>query len=150
MPTPPRPALLLILASMLATVTGLRLYLHLVQVQHIYLAGHPIHHLFSGALLVIAAVILQPSGARGRPLAPAKPLALGSGSGMVLDEVVFLIATDWSDAAYCSAVSLWGAVALVGLGAGLLLVLYAAQGGEARQRPAPRPLPDAPAASPGR
>lgn len=41
-------------------------------------------------------------------------VAFGSGSAMVLDEVVFLIATDGSNQAYLTPVSLWGAVVLIG------------------------------------
>jgi hypothetical protein len=114
-----RKALLLIIASMLATVAGLRLYLHLIKVQHVYVSGQPFHHLFTGALIVIAAAF----SLRARRRRQATLLALGSGVGMILDEVVFLTATDWSDAAYCGPASLWGAVVLVGLAAGLLLFL---------------------------
>lgn len=34
---------------------------------------------------------------------------------MVLDEVVYLITTDGSNAAYLTPISLWGAVVLVGI-----------------------------------
>jgi hypothetical protein len=44
-------ALLLILLPMLGTVLCLRLYLHLVRVQHVYPGGYLVHHLFVGVLI---------------------------------------------------------------------------------------------------
>jgi hypothetical protein len=50
--------------------------------------------------------------------------ALGVGSALVLDEVVFLIATDATKTAYVSEVSLMGSAVFIALGAVLLLVIY--------------------------
>jgi hypothetical protein len=48
---------------------------------------------------------------------------LGVGSAMVLDQIVFLIKTDGSNASYLRPISLWGAIILVALAVGLLLLL---------------------------
>jgi hypothetical protein len=119
-----RQTLLLILVPMLLTAAGQRLYLHLVRVQHIYPAGYLVHHLFTGALLVIAAGFVLAFGARNRLLAILAPMTLGVGSAMVLDEVVYLIATQATDDDYVSGVSLGGSVVLISLAVVTLLVLY--------------------------
>ena len=120
-PLPARQTLLLILLPMLATVFSLRLYLHLVHVRHIYPGGYLVHHLFVGVLILIPAAFLLAFGTRHRVVAR---LALGVGTVLVLDEVVYLVATKASDADYVSRVSLLGAILLVSLAVLFLLVLY--------------------------
>ncbi|MGA2348708.1 MAG: hypothetical protein ABSF93_22050 [Candidatus Sulfotelmatobacter sp.] len=124
-PRPPLPAkqtLLLILLPMLATAISLRLYLHLVHVRHIYPGGYLVHHLFVGLLIQVPAAFLLAFGTRYRVLAR---VALGIGSGLILDEFVYLVATKASDADYVSRPSLVGAIILVSLAVIFLFVLYA-------------------------
>jgi hypothetical protein len=123
-PRPPLPAkqtLVLILLPILATVFSLRLYLHLVHVRHIYPGGYLVHHLFVGVLIVVPAALLLAFGTRHRVLAR---VALGLGTGLILDEVVYLVATQASDADYVSRTSLVGSLVLVSLAVVFLLVLY--------------------------
>lgn len=129
-PRPPLPAkqtLLLVLLPMLATVFSLRLYLHLVHVRHIYPGGYLVHHLFVGALILVPAAFLLAFGTRHRVLAR---VGLGVGTGLILDEVVYLVATQASDADYVSRVSLVGSLILVCLAVIFLLALYALHRGE--------------------
>jgi hypothetical protein len=119
-----RHTFLLILLPMLATFAGQRLYLHLVQVRHIYPAGYLVHHLFTGALIVIPAAFVLAFGTRNRALGTLAPVALGVGTAMVLDEVTYLVATRATDEDYVSPVSLGGAIVLITLATALLLVLY--------------------------
>jgi hypothetical protein len=124
-PRPPLPAkqtLWLIVVPMLATAITLRLYLHLVHVQHIYPGGYLVHHLFLGVLIQIPAAFLLAFGTRHRVLAR---VALGVGTGLILDEFVYLVATRASDADYVSRLSLAGAIILISLAVIFLLVLYA-------------------------
>jgi hypothetical protein len=124
-PRPPLPAkqtLLLIVLPMLATVISLRLYLHLVQVRHIYPGGYLVHHLFIGMLIEIPAAFLLAFGTRHRLLAR---VALGVGTGLILDEFVYLVATKGSDADYVSRLSLVGAIVFLSAAVVFLLVLYA-------------------------
>ena len=107
---------------MLVTVAGLRLYLHLVQVQHIYPGGYLVHHLFFGSMIVIPAAFLLAFGTRYVKLVR---IALGVGTGMILDEMVYLVATPASDADYVSRISLVGSVALTFAAVIGLLILYA-------------------------
>jgi len=123
-PLSAKQTLLLILLPMLATVLCHRLYLHLVRVQHIYPAGYLLHHLYTGALIEIPAAFVLAFGTRNRLVASVALAALGIGSGMVLDEVVYLVATQASDDDYVSAVSLIGSIVFTGLATMLLLVLY--------------------------
>ena len=120
----PRQTLLLILLPMLVTFAGQRLYLHLVGVQHVYPGGYLVHHLFTGTLIVIPAAFILSFGTRTRALAVVAPAALGVGTAMVLDEVIYLVATGATDEDYVSPVSLWGAVVFMSLAVALLLVLY--------------------------
>src|SRR5262245_40103897 len=102
----PKQTLLLILLPMYAVFIGQRLYLHLVRVQHFYPAGYLLHHLYTGSLILVPAAFVLAFGARNRFLAVGAPVAVGIGSALVLDEVVYLVATQASDEDYTSPVSL--------------------------------------------
>jgi hypothetical protein len=123
----PKQTLLLILLPMLGTVLCLRPYLHLVRVQHVYPGGYLVHHLFVGVLIELPAAFILAFGARNRVLGFLAPAALGVGSGMILDEVTYLVATTASDRDYVSSVSLRGSIAFVSLAAILLVGIYWAQ-----------------------
>jgi hypothetical protein len=73
-------------------------------------------------LLQIPAAFLLAFGTRHRVLAR---VALGVGTGLILDEVVYLVATKASDADYVSRISVVGAVVLIFLAVIFLLALYA-------------------------
>jgi len=120
----PKQTLLLIMLPMLATVVGLRLYLHLVQIRHFYVGGHIVRHLFSGVLLVIPAAFVLAFVPRQRWLAILATAVLGVGSALVLDEIVFLVATKASKEEYVSTLSLGGSIVFTSLAAVLLLVIY--------------------------
>jgi hypothetical protein len=120
-PLPAGQTLLLIVLPMLATVIGLRLYLHFVHVQHVYPGGYLVHHLFLGVFILIPAAFLLAFGTRHRVLAR---VALGVGSGLILDEMVYLVATKTSDADYVSRVSVVGSVVLIAAAVVFLVVLY--------------------------
>jgi len=109
---------------MLGTVLCLRLYLHLVRVQHVYPGGYLVHHLFVGVLIELPAAFILAFGARNRVVAFLAPAALGVGSGMILDEVTYLVVTQASDQDYVSRVSLGGAIGFVCLAAILLVGIY--------------------------
>lgn len=126
-PLPARQTLLLIVLPMLGTVIGLRLYLHLVHVQHVYPGGYLVHHLFIGVFVLIPAAFLLAFGTRYRALAC---VAVGAGSGLILDEVVYLVATKASDADYVSRVSLVGSVVLIAAAVVFLVVLAILHRGE--------------------
>jgi hypothetical protein len=109
---------------MLVTFICQRLYLHLIRVQHVYPAGYLLHHLFTGALIVIPSAFILAFGTRNRLLTFLAPAALGIGSAMVLDELVYLIATKATDQDYISPLSLWGATIFISAAVLFLLFLY--------------------------
>jgi hypothetical protein len=123
-PLPPKQTLLLILLPMLGTFACLRLYLHLVHVQHIYPGGYLVHHLFLGVLIEVPAAFVLAFGTRNRLLQFLAPAALGVGTALMLDEVTYLVATKASDQDYISSVSLDGAIVLISLAVVLLVALY--------------------------
>jgi len=120
----PLRTLLLILLPLLATCIGQRLYLHLVNPNSdLFIAGYNVHHLFVGALLAIPAafvIAFVPEASAVRWIAL---VALGAGSAMVLDQIVFLITTDGSNASYLKPISLCGAIVLEALAVVGLIVL---------------------------
>lgn len=120
----PKQTLLLILLPLLATFVGQRLYLHLIRVQHIYPRGYLLHHLFTGSLIIIPAAFILAFGTRNRFLTIVSPAALGIGSAMILDEVVYLVATKATDQDYISPLSFWGATIFVSTAVLILLFLY--------------------------
>lgn len=119
-----RQTLLLILLPMLATFAGLRLYLHLVHVRHVYPGGYLVHHLFIGVLILIPASFLIAFSPRHRVLQVLAAATVGIGSALILDEFTYLVATQGSDADYVSHVSLIGAMVCIALAVILLLILY--------------------------
>ena len=116
----------LVLGSLLVTFAVVRLTMWRSPDADFDLGGYNIHHLFTGVLLATAAgvpLVLRSGRSRGLDLAC---LVYGAGLALALDEVVYLIATDGSNASYLLPVSFWGGVVVVGLGA--LWVLAAGWG----------------------
>jgi len=114
----------IVLVSLLATFIVLRLSLHLSPNSDFDVAGYNIHHLFTGLLLVTAggipAVLFQ-----GHSLwTDIACAAFGAGLGMTLDEWVYLIATDGSNASYLLPVSLRGGIVMISLATLYIAVLY--------------------------
>ncbi len=110
---------------MLFVFAALRSYLHLVHVRHIYPGGYLVHHLFLGVLVALPAAFVLAFGPRRRLAKLLAPVALGIGSGMILDEITYLVATGASDQDYVSRVSLVGGIVFIAIATILLLVLYA-------------------------
>ncbi|MBI1830111.1 MAG: hypothetical protein HYR84_01510 [Planctomycetes bacterium] len=121
----PACTLLFILIPLVLTFIGQRLYLHFVNVHtDLFVFGHNVHHLFVGVLMAMPAAFTLAFQPETPWLRLGALAVLGSGTSMVLDEVVFLIATDGANESYLKPVSLWGAVVLHGLAVALLLLLF--------------------------
>ncbi len=123
-PLPAKQTFWLLTFSMLATVLIMRLYLHFVDVQHVYPGGYLVHHLYTGVLIMVPAAFVLAFGTRFRFVAIVTRLALGVGAGLALDEMTYLVMTGASDEDYVSSVSLFGAVIFVGAGLVLAFGLY--------------------------
>lgn len=114
-PAAPRRNAAMLLLAIALTVLVLRLWLHSSPDSDFDVAGYNVHHLFTGLLLITAGGIplaIFQRATRGLDLAR---VVFGVGLGMALDEWVYLIATDGTNASYLLPVSLWGSVIVVGL-----------------------------------
>lgn len=89
-------------------------------------AGYNIHHLFTGLLLITAGGIPLALFAGRSLLLDIASIAFGAGLALALDEWVYLIATDGSNASYLLPVSLKGGLLMVGLAALYVLILHLA------------------------
>jgi hypothetical protein len=105
------------LGSLIATFAILRLWLHHSPDSDFFLFGYNIHHLFTGILIVSVCVIPLVLGSRATKLHDFFVAGFGIGLTFVLDEVVYLITTDGSNASYLLPRSLWGGTVAVGLAA---------------------------------
>ena len=95
-------------------------------------AGFNVHHLFTGLLILTACGIPLVLGfGRGR-LGDTLTAGFGIGLSLALDEWVYLIATDGSNASYLLPLSFWGGVVVVGVAVLLvaLLTWRAGRGGD--------------------
>ena len=123
-PLAAKQTLLLILLPLLVTFVGLRLFLHLVHVRHIYPGGYLVHHLFIGVFLLVPAAFVLAFGSRKRPAQVMAKVTVGIGSAMILDEWTYLVATKATDNDHVSRVCLVGAMVCISLAVIVLIVLY--------------------------
>jgi hypothetical protein len=104
-----------LVATMVATFIALRGFLSFSPDSDFNVGRYNIHHLFTGLVLAAAGGIplaLFGRESRGRL---AALILFGVGLSMALDEWVYLIATDGTNASYLLPVSFWGGVIVVGL-----------------------------------
>ena len=125
-PTDPAVTLLFVLTPLLVTFLAQRLYLHLINHNtDLYILGHNVHHLFVGIAMAVPAALVLAFPLDSDWLRLGALAVLGSGVSMILDEFVFLIATDGSNDSYLKPISLWSAIVLHAGTVALLLLLYA-------------------------
>jgi hypothetical protein len=114
----------LLVMPMLGIVAAIRGYVHLVQIHHIYLAGYVVHHLFWGVLLVLPSSFVLAFRPPQHWLANVATVVLGAGAGLVLDEIVYLVATNGTDKDYVSGISVGGSLLFISLAVIVLFVFY--------------------------
>ena len=103
----------LTIGGLLLVFIILRIWLQFSPNSDFNVGSYNIHHLFTGLLLVtIGGLPLAVLEGQSRWLDLAA-LVFGIGLGMALDEWVYLIATDGTNASYLLPVSLWGAVVVI-------------------------------------
>lgn len=83
-----------------------------------------IHHLFTGLLLITVGGIPLALFARNSLITDVMAAVFGAGLALALDEWVYLIATDGTNASYLLPVSLKGGIAMVGLAVAYVAILY--------------------------
>lgn len=104
----------ILLIALLGTFVLIRLSLYVRPNADFFVGSYNIHHLFTGLLLV--AVFVPPLLVRQVPGRLDDFLVAGTGVGLslALDEWVYLITTDGSNASYLLPISFWGGAVLVG------------------------------------
>lgn len=111
------------LAAFVTTFVGMRTWLWVTPNADFDIAGYNIHHLFTGVLLLVGSMLpLALGAAAGRP-ATLATLVAGGGLSLVVDEWVYLIATDGTNASYLLPVSFWGGVVMHALVVAVVLAL---------------------------
>jgi hypothetical protein len=112
-----------LVASVLATFAALRAWLAVTPDADFDVGRYNVHHLFTGLVVItLCAVPLALGVGRGRRR-DALVAGFGIGLAMALDEWVYLIATDGSNASYPLPVSFWGAVVTIGLAVAYALLV---------------------------
>ena len=115
--------------SLLATLIALRIFLTFSPTTNFNFLGYNIHHLFIGAFLIVVLLIFFIFGIVNNFII----ILSGVSSALVLDEIVYLIATDGSDITYLSTVSLYGAIVLASIILLIALILYKTSKQKVRQ-----------------
>lgn len=110
--------------SLIATFVIIRVMLHMSPDSDFDVAGYNIHHLFTGVLLLTAGGIPLALFPGRSLLLDLSALLFGAGLSLVLDEWVYLIATDGTNASYLLPVSLRGGIVMIALAALYIGVLY--------------------------
>ena len=118
--------------ALLLTFAAMRSWLHVWPDTDLNVGPYNIHHLFTGVLILtvcgIPAILRGTSGPGGR----LQLAGFGVGLSMVLDEWLYLIVTDGSNAEYAGLPSLAGGALLVALAS-----LYALRTAPARDKMEP-------------
>ncbi|MEO5580834.1 MAG: hypothetical protein ABIR58_09245 [Gemmatimonadaceae bacterium] len=103
----------LLILSVAVTFVFLRVMLHNSPESDFNVGGYNIHHLFTGLVLITAGGIPLAIFRGSTRRMDAALILFGAGLGMTLDEWIYLIATDGSNASYLLPVSFWGGVAAI-------------------------------------
>lgn len=114
---------LILVASMLGIFAAVRIHLAIDPDADFNVAGYNIHHLYTGLVLItLGGIPLAVLRGSSRWM-DAALIAFGVGLGLALDEWVYLIATDGSNASYLLPVSFWGGLIAIGVGVGYTIGL---------------------------
>lgn len=114
----------IIAGTLVGTFVVMRILLHRSPDSDFDVAGYNVHHLFTGLLMLTAGGIPLALFA-GRSLAlDAAAVLFGGGLSLALDEWVYLIVTDGSNASYLLPVSLWGGAVMIALATLYIAVLF--------------------------
>jgi len=108
---------------MLAAFALTRLWLWFRPNADFNVGAYNIHHLFTGVLIVCAAGIAATASGLGTRARDGCAALFGVGLALTLDEWVYLIVTDGTNASYWTTPSVAGGCAAVGLAAACLALI---------------------------
>jgi hypothetical protein len=111
-------------ASMILTLIIIRSLLQMSPNSDFNVAGYNIHHLFTGLLLITVSGIPLVLFSKQSIVFDLLCAMFGIGLSLALDEWVYLIVTDGTNASYLLPVSLKGGIAMVALAAAYVGILY--------------------------
>ena len=114
---------LILLLGMIVTFVLLRVSLYFSPNVDFNVGRYNIHHLFTGLLLTAIGGIPLAIFTRSSRMLDLSRLIFAIGLAMALDEWVYLIATDGTNASYMLPVSLWGGVVAILLSCLYVIVL---------------------------
>ena len=114
----------ILLLSLVVTFVVIRISLHASPNTDFNVASYNIHHLFTG-LLLIALCGIPVTLFKGKSrVIDGLVIGFGVGLSLALDEFVYLITTDGSNASYLLPISFWGGVIMIGLACLYVATLY--------------------------
>ena len=99
------------IGSLILTLMIIRFFLFLSPSVNLNIGSYNIHHLYLGAFLIIVSLIFFILNIVNKFII----VLAGVSSALVLDEIVYLIATDGSDKAYLTPISLGGTIILTAI-----------------------------------
>ncbi len=117
----------LVLCALVVPFVVLRLWLYVWPDADFNVGGYNIHHLYTGLLLITLGglpLALFRGASRWLDLAA---VVFGVGLSLALDEWVYLLVTDGSNASYLLPVSFWGGLGMIALACGYVVVLVMVQ-----------------------
>lgn len=127
-----RNRMVLLIVSTVGVFAVLRILLHLSPNSNFNVGAYNIHHLFTGLVLIMVGGVPLAMCHLGKKLGLLATSVFALGLGMALDEWVYLITTDGSDASYLLPISFWGGAAAIAV-AMAYVVLLAVLGGRKEQ-----------------
>jgi len=114
----------IILVSLVATFIVVRASLSMSPDSDFNVMGYNVHHLFTGLILITVGGIPLALFPRNSRILDAMAAVFGAGLSLALDEWVYLIVTDGTNASYLLPVSLKGGTIMVVLAAAYVAILY--------------------------
>lgn len=112
------------LTGMVLTFIIIRGYLFFYPDADFNFLGYNIHHLYTGFLLVMFSSIPLMLFELPRRISYLATFLFGVGMSLVLDEWVYLIATDGSNSSYLLPISFWGGVVMILLASVYTVIIY--------------------------
>jgi len=114
----------ILLIGLIGTFVLTRSYLQFSPNKDFNVAGYNIHHLFTGLILITLGGVPLVLSIKKQVIADLSTGIFGIGLSLALDEWVYLIATDGSNASYLLPISFWGGAIMVGLASLYVFFLY--------------------------